>query len=476
VARPGDVLAQVQQWVEKDTDERLVFLADPSTLDGARTWGLVRSAQSEHPGRFVLADCAEDEIPVTDEPQFAVRDGKFLVPRIVKHVNTGSTMDLGDGTVLITGGTTGLGALIARHLAERGVTDLLLTSRRGPDTPGAGDLPGEVVACDVADRDQLSELLRGRRITAVIHAAGVLDDATVTELTPERIDAVMRPKADAAWLLHELTADLKAFVLFSSVAGVLGNPGQGNYAAANSYLDTLATHRRNLDLPATSIAWGLWSLPTAMTAHVDKVAWVTPLNVRQGLELFDAAIREPDAQLIAARWRRDGDEVPAVLQRLFRPRRAVTVGAAPRQFDAESVFRLVRDNVAVALGHRSAGTVDPDKPLREQGLDSLTSVELRNKLGTATGLRLPASLVFNHPTVTKLAAYLATELAPAQPSAEDLLRDTLDRIDLSTLDDDGRERLAAALQETLRALVPEEPGLDPLASDEEIFAFIDTQL
>ncbi|MFC0541239.1 acyltransferase domain-containing protein [Kutzneria chonburiensis] len=467
VARPGDltrVLAQVQEWVEKDTDERLVFRADPSTLDGARTWGLVRSAQSEHPGRFVLADCAEDEIPTTDEPQFAVRDGRFLVPRIVRHTISGSTMDLGGGTVLITGGTSGLGALIAEHLRSKGITDLLPVSRSGD------------VACDVADRAQLTELIKGRRITAVIHAAGVLDDATVTELTPEKLDTVLRPKAEAAWLLHELLPDLKAFVLFSSVAGVLGNPGQGNYAAANSYLDALATHRQSLGLPATSIAWGLWSLPTAMTAHVNKVAWVAPLSVQQGLEMFDAAISEPNAQLVAARWRRDGDDVPPVLRSLFKPRRAVTVEAAPAQrFDADSIFRLVRDKVAVALGHRSAATVDPDKPLREQGLDSLTSVELRNQLGAATGLRLPASLVFNHPTVTKLAGYLAGELVPAEPSPEDLLREALDRIDPSTLDDEHRDRLAAVLQETLRTLVPDTTGLD-LSSDEEIFAFIDNQL
>jgi acyl transferase domain-containing protein/acyl carrier protein len=483
VARQGDladVLAQVQDWVAKDTDERLLFLADPATLDGAKVWGLVRSAQSEHPGRFVLADCAEDEVPVTDEPQFAVRDGRFLVPRVVRHTNSGPPVDLGAGTVLITGGTSGLGALIARHLAERGVTDLLLTSRRGPDSPGAYDLPGEVVACDVTDRAQVIDLLRGRRITSVIHAAGVLDDGTVTELTPERLDVVLGPKADAAWLLHELTADqdITAFVLFSSVAGVLGNPGQGNYAAANTYLDALATHRQRNGLPATSIAWGLWSLPTAMTAHVTEVTWVAPLSVRQGLDMFDAAIREPNAQLVAARWRRSDGDVPAVLRSLLRPRRTVTTAVRPASFDADSILRLVRDKVAMALGHRSAATVDPDKPLREQGLDSLTSVELRNTLGAETGLRLAASLVFNHPTVTRLAGYLTGELIPAPPSAEDVLREVLARLTPSELDAERRERLAGLLTEALRDLAPDAAPteLDPLASDEEIFAFIDAEL
>jgi hypothetical protein len=281
-------------------------------------------------------------------------------------------------------------------------------------------------------------------------------------------------------LLHELTAgqDIKAFVLFSSVAGVLGNPGQANYAAANGYLDALAAHRQRDGLPATSIAWGLWSLPTAMTEHVTEVAWVAPLSVRQGLDMFDAAIREPNAQLVAARWRRSGGDVPAVLRGLLRPRRTVTTAVQPALFDADSIFRLVRDRVAMALGHRSASTVDPDRPLREQGLDSLTSVELRNTLGAETGLRLPASLVFNHPTVTRLAGYLAGELVQAPPSPEDVLLDALARLTPGELDAERRERLAAVLTETLRALDPDAAPteLDPLASDEEIFAFIDAEL
>ena len=527
-----DVLNLVRQWVSEDrfTGSRLVFQADSRSLAGSAVWGLVRSAIAEHPGRFALADAENGDLLTaaidTGESQFAIRGNSFLVPRLTRHFATDTEpADLTSGTVLITGGTAGLGALVAGHLVEHhGVRDLLLTSRRGATTPGAAELVRRleslgasvrIAACDVADRTELTALLDSVEppLTGVIHAAGVLDDATVTGLSPERIDTVLRPKADAAWLLHELTAGLplRAFVLFSSIAGVLGNLGQGNYAAANAYLDALAGHRRDLGLPAVSIAWGLWSLTTGMTASMSPAdiarlgeTGVAPLTESQGLDLFDAALCESEhAQLVASRWDTAalraqvsaGEDIPIVLRGLVRaPRKATAVvaEAAPAEGLAERLARLdraeaaelisglVRNQVAVALGHQSPGSVDPDKPFSELGLDSLTSVELRNRLGTETGLRLPASLVFNHPTVTLLGEYLLGELTPAAKPPDQLLRETLDHLlpSLAGSDAAARDRMAAALQEALdRIGAADGPAADlDLTSDEEIFAFIDSQL
>ncbi|WP_345601667.1 type I polyketide synthase, partial [Streptomyces chumphonensis] len=465
-------------------------------LGWAPLWGLVRSAQSEHPGRIVLADV--DEAPESFraltvaldrsavEPQLAVRRGEVYAARLAEtrqvepsagpeagdgeqegeEPGAGSGFD-GHGTVLITGGTGLLGALTARHLVEHhGVRRLLLLSRRGPEAPGADVLRKElvaagaevvIVACDVSRRAELRRALdhvpHGHPLRAVVHTAGTLDDGTLETLTPDRVAAVLRPKADAAWHLHELTREheVKAFVLFSSAAGVLGQAGQGSYSAANAWLDALAHLRRAEGLPALSLAWGLWAESGGMTGHLTtsdlsrlRRTGLAPMPTEEGLALFDAALRTAAARtapavLVPARWDlaavRAGTEVPALLSGLVRPApRTVAPGAsdgtgtggsglyerlrsASETDRSRALLELVRRTVAAVLGHAEGQQVDPDRGFLELGLDSLTALELRNRLGAEAGLRLPATLIFNHPTPTAVAGRLESLLFPAGDTA-----------------------------------------------------------
>ncbi|MFD9738971.1 type I polyketide synthase, partial [Umezawaea sp. NPDC059074] len=343
---------------------------------------------------------------------------------------------LGGGTVVITGGTSGLGAHVARHVAGQGARHLLLLSRQGPDAEGAAALREElgervtIVACDVADRAQLAAVLAEHPVTAVVHAAGVLDDGVLETLTPDRVDAVLRPKVDAAWHLHELTAgmDLAAFVVFSSIAGTLGGAGQANYAAANVFLDALVNHRRAGGLPGLSLAWGLWDERTGLTARLDETGvrrlaggGLPALTTRQGLALFDRALARtgPDAVAVATGLDltalRAVEDPPPLLAGLVPPRRRVAattesfvdrlagMTAAERR---RSLEELVRTEAAIVLGHGDATAVDPDRAFDDLGFDSLTAVELRNRLTTATGRRLSRTVVFDYPSPTKLADHL----------------------------------------------------------------------
>ncbi|MFT7874018.1 type I polyketide synthase, partial [Amycolatopsis sp. A24] len=331
----AQALGLVQAWLAdpRFAASRLVFRTRGAVAAGsdvtdpaaATVWGLVRSAQTENPGRFVLLDTdgsedAGDAVLAaalgTGEPQLAVRDGVLRAPRFVRSAPPApeSTVDWGDGTVLVTGGTGALGGIFARHLVTaHGVRKLLLAGRRGPAAEGAAGLvaeltelgaSAEVVACDVADADALAELLASARPSSVVHLAGVLDDGIVEALTPDRLATVLRPKADAAWRLHELTreADLRQFVVFSSISGVVGAAGQGNYAAANAFLDALMAHRAASGLPGRSLAWGLWDEAGAMTGGLDDAdrsriarGGVLPLSAVEGRALFDAAMAAPGA-------------------------------------------------------------------------------------------------------------------------------------------------------------------------------------
>ncbi|MET9489767.1 SDR family NAD(P)-dependent oxidoreductase [Nocardia sp. NPDC006630] len=461
---------------------------DVTDLAGSAVWGLVRSAQSEAPGRIVLVDTDIDELTadglaaviVSGEPQVVIRAGVVHVARLTRLPDTGKSVRAASvdvprpvsgsggvvsaGTVLITGGTGGLGVVLARHLVtNHGVRSLVLASRRGAAAPGASLLVTElgelgarvrIVACDIATREGVAELLAAVPeqfpLTGVVHAAAVLDDGVITSLTPDRMDAVLAAKADAAWHLHELTRelDLGLFVLYSSVAGVLGNAGQGNYAAANVFLDGLAEHRRASGLIATSIAWGFWASDTGMTGHLADTdtarlsrVGLSPISTEQGLAMFDTAIVADRATVVAATLDRvalDAQIRAGTLNPLLRGlvssarRRSVPERSRePRAVLRERVSALaeaerlpmllgvVRDQMAIVLGHEGPDAVDPTSNFRELGFDSLAAVEARNRLNTITGLRLPATLIFDHPTPATLARHIMHELlgAPGETAA-----------------------------------------------------------
>ncbi|MGK5440319.1 SDR family NAD(P)-dependent oxidoreductase [Micromonospora sp. URMC 105] len=435
-------------------------------LTTAPLWGLLRSAEAEHPGRFALLDLDRTvesgrRLPAAlacGEPELALRGGDIRVPRLVRAAEPATPAAPREhGTVLVTGGTGGLGALVARHLVTAlGVRHLLLTSRRGIDAPGARDLVAEladlggdvtVAACDVTDPDALAGLLASvpaaRPLTGVVHAAGVLDDGVLGALTPERVDAVLAPKATAAWHLHELARDLRMFVLFSSAAGVLGAPGQSGYAAANVFLDALAAHRRAAGLPAVSLAWGLWAgdgmgdrLTAAELRRLGRNGF-PPLTRTEGLDLFTAALDAAEPlrvpvrlDLPALRAVAAGQPLPAALRGLVPPARPVARAGATAPAGGDDLLRrlagrsgserrealldLVRVEIAAVLGHASVDAVQPDQAFKDLGFDSLSAVELRNRLTAVTGLRLPATLVFDHPTAIAVAAHLDEVLTPGE--------------------------------------------------------------
>ncbi|MGW2332262.1 type I polyketide synthase, partial [Streptomyces sp. NPDC001700] len=495
----AEVLGRLQTFLASEESGRLVVVTegavgvegDAEVVDpaGAAVWGLVRSAQAENPGRAVLVDIdggeLSDELLATvlasDEPQVAVRAGAAYVPRLVATSAAspqGSSLALApEGTVLITGGTGTLGGAVARHMvATHGVRSLVLTSRRGPVADGAQELRAElealgarvdIVACDVADRDSLRELLAGvpaeSPLTGVVHTAGVLDDGVIGSLSPERLETVFRPKVDAALMLHELTAelDLDAFVLFSSASGLLGGPGQGNYSAANAFLDAFAQWRRAQGLPAVSLAWGLWGQASGMTSALDQAdqarmnrGGVRPLFTEEGMALFDAGLHSEESVLVPVKFDFTGlaeqaraGQLPPIMSGLVRqPRRAAGSGATtsepladrltalPVEEQTARLLELVRGEIAVVLGHADATNIAAGQAFSELGFDSLTAVELRNRLAGATGIRLPATLIFDYPSPAVLTEHLRTELVPETGVS-----------DISEVDEAGLRRVLATV-------------------------------
>ncbi|QLE76482.1 SDR family NAD(P)-dependent oxidoreductase [Streptomyces rectiverticillatus] len=513
------VLSAVQEWVadERFGDARLVVMTrgavDLPGADGVApdlahvaVAGLVKSAQTEHPDRFLLVDSDESltaggpdpalaaELAALDEPQAAVRGGKLFLPRLARiappEEPAGHAWDP-EGTVLLTGATGGLGLALARHLvAERGAHRLLLVSRRGPAADGVGELVAslselgaqvEVAACDIADRNALAELLASvpaeHPLVAVVHAAAALDDGVVTALTPERLDTVLRPKADGALHLHELTKDLglSAFVLFSSLAGVLGSAGAAGYAAANAFLDGLARQRRTAGLPATSLAWGLWTDNGGMGDRITDAdrtrmgrSGVVPFTSAEGLALFDAALTVDRPVIVpvrldvpALRSMARAGMLPAVFRGLVGDTATATDEAAtagttalarrlagmPEADQEKALLDLVRNQAAAALGHATAARIEPTTAFRDIGFDSLTAVELRNRLKAATGLRLKPTLVFDHPNPVAIARLLHKDLVLDLAAETPPVLGELDR-----------------LEALLAALTPEEAVRDKVTS------------
>ncbi|MFW5418968.1 SDR family NAD(P)-dependent oxidoreductase [Nocardiopsis sp. CNT-189] len=428
--RIGEILAEVLGLFESGA----LALPPVSTWDVRRARDAFRHvSQARHVGKVVLT------VPAGIDPE---------------------------GTVLVTGGTGTLGGLIARHLVrEHGARRLLLAGRRGEDAPGARELRAEleeagasvtVAACDVSDRDAVAALLGSvperHPLTAVVHAAGVLDDGTVASATPEQASRVLRPKADAALHLHELTAgaDLAAFVLFSSAAASFGGAGQGVYAAANACLDALAVHRRARGLPGLSLEWGLWAEASGLTGGLGEAdrarlarSGAAPMPSGQALGLLDAALARDEAVLVpigldraALRDQAAAGMLPPLLSGLAaappaRSRRKAAGAGGPASGGlrerlaavqpgerADAVLAAVRGHVATVLRLPPSEPLDGDRAFRDLGFDSLTAVELRNRLNAETGLRLPPTLVFDHPTPAELAEHLLAELAP-EGGAED---------------------------------------------------------
>ncbi|MER7106067.1 type I polyketide synthase, partial [Streptomyces humidus] len=540
-SRARAVLGVIRRWLGDPRFEQLPLvvltegaapIADPVSPAGATVQGLIRAASAENPGRFLLVDldglpASADRLPdlvAAGLPEAAVRSGEVHVPSLVPvETRSPAPVPVKEGTVVVTGASGALATLIVRHLVEAyGVRSLLLLSRSGAGEYADLDAEVRTVACDVTDRSQLEKALNGVPVVGVVHAAGVLRDGLAADMSDDALDAVLAPKVVGAWNLHLLTRDLPLdfFALFSSASGLLGGAGQANYAAANAFLDALAHHRRSQGLPAVSLAWGMWDTPVggmaAALGDADRArlsrTGANPLTPEQGLGLYDAALAGTDALTVAVPLdlavlkarAQAGDVLPPLLRGLVphlpKQRAAQTAPAddadALRRRLAEAdpaareqeVLVLVRTHVSAVLGHTGPERVQAETQFKEIGFDSLTAVELRNRLGRATGLRLPTTLVFDYPTPMSLAHHLVGELVGDLPSAAELLLQELDRIETALSDgvadkeDEAvRRALTAKLTRlssylTSRGPLTEVGDSTALADDseaDEVFSFID---
>ncbi|WP_084483505.1 type I polyketide synthase [Nocardia amikacinitolerans] len=546
----AQVLETMQQFLAAEhlSDRPLIVLtqrAVATTADdivdpaAAVAWGLVRSAQSENPGRFVLID--HDDSPeswhalatalASDEPQLSLRSGRIAAPRLQQHTSAPQLVPIDpSGTVLITGGTGTLGQLLARHLVlNHRVHHLHLISRRGPYAAGAANLLAEltafgasvtITAGDAGDRSFLEGVLTSisddHPLTAVFHTAGLLHDAMLPGLTPQHMREVLEPKIDAAWHLHQLTREhnLHSFVMYSSAAGTIGTPGQANYAAANSFLDALAHYRRTQGLPAHSLAWGLWGTDEGMgaaltAADLARLArrGIVPMEPTHAMNLLDAALASSHAFVIPAQLQLpgaapDADQLPTLMRGLIR-----SAGRRTRlqpQADSDFLHRqlagrsnverqrilldLVLRRAAASLGHGNPETLDPETGFLHMGMDSLIAVELRNVLSRDLGRPLPATTLFDYPTPLKLASYLEGRLAPAETASSLPFSGELDLIEnsLAAMRPDLREGLSDRLRQLLATLdtttASESHAAHNIteslteATDDEMFDFIDNEL
>ncbi|WXB20373.1 type I polyketide synthase [Pendulispora albinea] len=536
-------LSFLQAWIAEEplANTHLVLLTHRAMASGsdetwvdlpnAPLWGLARSVQSEHPElRMTLADFDGTDASIRalsnalpfGEPQIAARSGALHIPRFARAMSRANAIPARlSGTYLITGGTGGLGGEVAELVVKRGVGRVILLSRQGESAPGAKELKARlekagaevrVEACDVGERAQLEEVLKEIEgewgLDGVIHTAGVLEDGVVEKQTEESLVRVMRGKVDGAWHLHELTRGmrLEAFVMFSSVSGLVGGAGQSNYAAANAFLDALAHHRRSQGLSGQSLAWGRWTVGKGMGSQLSEGAeermerWgVGGLGREEGLELFEEALGREEALLVPAKLQvrevrrraKEGERIEPLLRGLMPEWRergegegfAERVRGMGEEERGKYVMEVVREEVGRVLG-RVSGGIEETRPLQELGLDSLMAVELRNRLGAVTGRRLPATLLFDHPTPRALAQRVLTEIAPPEAAPIAPVLTDIDKLEgsLARMDSDERTRaiVAARLRRLLSKWARVETAADGSdidgATNDELFRLLDQEL